>query len=229
MTSVNVKLEKPLLWPMYSAFLAIGIVCSLLIAAVYLFTLPYVRANKEAALNQAVVSVLGDVHSKHALNWQDGKWIVSRADQASSSDHVFAGYDAKGSLLGFAIAAKGMGYQDSIELMYGYAPERQAITGISILENRETPGLGNRIASDKNFLAQFQHLDVTLDASKQRLANVVAVARKGQKAKPWQVDSISGATISSKAVARIINDSAQRWLPRLQDDVKAFAIDSKEP
>lgn len=229
MTNVSVKLEKPLLLPMYGAFLAIGIVCSVLIAAVYLLTLPFVKANKEAAVNQAVVSVLGDVRTKHALNWQDGKLVFSRADQTSSSDNVFVGYDAKGNLLGFAIAAKGMGYQDSIELMYGYAPERQAIIGVSILENRETPGLGNRIASDKVFLGQFQHLDVALDDSKQQLANVVSVARKGQKAKPWQIDSISGATISSKAVARIINDSAQRWLPRLHDDANAFAAERKGP
>ncbi|OQX44478.1 MAG: FMN-binding protein, partial [Candidatus Sedimenticola endophacoides] len=33
------------------------------------------------------------------------------------------------------------------------------------------------------------------------------------KTAPWQVDSISGATISSKAIARMINQSGQRMFP----------------
>jgi electron transport complex protein RnfG len=45
---------------------------------------------------------------------------------------------------------------------------------------------------------------------------IVAV-KKGTKTQPNQVDAITGATISSKAVVRIINEANQRWLERLSD------------
>ncbi|MFN3884872.1 MAG: FMN-binding protein, partial [Rhodocyclaceae bacterium] len=35
------------------------------------------------------------------------------------------------------------------------------------------------------------------------------------KSQPWEIDAISGATITSRAVGRAINDSAQVLLPRI--------------
>jgi electron transport complex protein RnfG len=41
----------------------------------------------------------------------------------------------------------------------------------------------------------------------------VAFAKSGEKNQPWQVEGISGATISSKAVARMLNASAEEAVP----------------
>jgi len=201
---------------MYRALVLIGILCSLLIVAVYWSTLPYVEANKEAALRRAIYSVLGKVNKVQTLQWQNNRWLVSNGIDYSVSNKVFAGLDENNGLVAFAVMASGKGYQDSIELMYGYSPIRQAIIGLSILENRETPGLGNKIASDPNFLAQFHQLNVSLNESRTRLLHEIIVAKKGRKAQAWQIDSISGATISSKAVAEILNKSASQWIPRLK-------------
>jgi len=216
MNSALANIDKRLLFGMYGALLGIAIVCSFLIVAVYLFSLPYIEANKIAALNQAINKVLGSVSETRILRWQNQSWEVSSDSKPDASDNVFAGYDANGKLIAFAVKAKGMGYQDSIELMYGYAPIQQAIIGFSVLENRETPGLGNKIASDPAFLRQFKHLEVPLDDSAKQLAHAITLKKKGRAAQAWQIDSISGATISSRAVATILNDSASRWIPRLQ-------------
>lgn len=219
MNKVTATLDKPLLWNMYRALVGIGIVCAILLASVYLITMPYIAANKADALHQAIVSVLGDVHRIQALRLQDKQFVAIDISQATSKDKVYVGYDQQGQALGMAIVANGPGYQDNIELIYGYAPKQQLITGISILENRETPGLGNRIASDKSFLQQFRRFDVHLNQSGSHLVHDIRVGKKGQDLKPGQIDSISGATISSKAVARILNNSAQHWLPILQDNL----------
>jgi len=228
MNKATVTLEKPLLWNMYRALVGIGIVCAILLASVYLLTMPYIAANKAEALHQAIVSVLGNVHHIQALRWQDKQFMAMDISQASSKDKVYAGYDQQGQLLGLAIVANGMGYQDNIELIYGYAPKQQLIKGMSILENRETPGLGNRIASDKTFLRQFRQFDVHLNQSGSALAHDIRVGKKGQALKPGQIDSISGATISSKAVARILNNSAQHWLPILQVDLPRKISSNKD-
>ena len=75
-----------------------------------------------------------------------------------------------------------------------------------MLESRETPGLGDKINKDVDFLANFTDLAVE--------PTIVGV-KKGEKAKPNEVDCITGATISSKSVIKILNTSTGEWLSEL--------------
>ena len=128
-------------------------------------------------------------------------------------DRVFAGFDQAGKLVGLAIEARAMGYQDFIQLLYGYSIDTQAIIGIRVLESRETPGLGDRIESDANFLRNFEHLDVSVDSAGTQLAHPIEFVKPGAKSADWQIDGITGATISSRATAGMIRDSAAHWIP----------------
>ncbi len=65
---------------------------------------------------------------------------------------------------------------------------------MEILDSRETPGLGDKIYKDAAFVANFASLSVDPE--------IVAV-KKGNKSAPNQIDAITGATISSKAVVKI--------------------------
>jgi electron transport complex protein RnfG len=47
------------------------------------------------------------------------------------------------------------------------------------------------------------------------LANAVKTVKHGSKTDPWQIDAIAGATVTTKAVGRGINESAQKLLPML--------------
>ena len=106
-----------------------------------------------------------------------------------------------------------MGYQDTIELIYGYDPGQQQLVGFQVLQSRETPGLGDRIASYPPFLQNFKALDVTLDSELTGLLQPLVVVKEGTKTAAWQLDGITGATVSSDAVARIVQVSASRLLP----------------
>ena len=46
-------------------------------------------------------------------------------------------------------------------------------------------------------------------------SNAIVTVKHGSKTKPWEVDAISGATITSRAVGKAINDAAQVLLPRV--------------
>ena len=61
---------------------------------------------------------------------------------------------------------------------------------------------------------------MTEDQSK--LANEVVPVKPGEKENPWEVDTITGATISSVAIASILNLSAQEWMPRIQANLGDF-------
>jgi electron transport complex protein RnfG len=54
------------------------------------------------------------------------------------------------------------------------------------------------------------------------LVNAVVAVKRGEKTQPWQVDGITGATISSVAVADIVRNSASFWLPRIQGNLDVF-------
>jgi len=51
--------------------------------------------------------------------------------------------------------------------------------------------------------------------------DIVAV-RHGRKQHAWEIDAISGATVSSKAVAKAINRSAAQLLPVVRAKLKQF-------
>ena len=88
----------------------------------------------------------------------------------------------------------------------------------------ETPGLGDKIAFDPEFLENFDALDAMLNVSGDGLANPIYAVKHGAKTHPWQIDSISGATISSKAIGRMINASGQRMFPLIKQHLAEFLI-----
>lgn len=183
-----------------------GFLSGLIIVSVFEATLPTITAYKAKVLREAVFKVLpGTVSLKPMVYRSDRLLAVEQAEKGEES--IFAGYDKNGKLVGYAIPSAGPGFQDTISLLYGYLPVQRKVVGMEILASRETPGLGDKIYKDLAFVANFHDLPIDPE--------IVAV-KKGKKTKPNQVDAITGATISSKAVVRIINQGNERWLPRLE-------------
>ena len=137
---------------------------------------------------------------------------------------VFLAYDADNKLAGAAVTAVGMGYQDNIRTLYAYSFERHAITGFKVLESKETPGLGDRVETEAHFIANFHALDVALNAAGDALAHAITPVKQGNKVNAWEVDAITGATITSFAIGNLLNESAARWVPALENGKSAFAV-----
>ena len=83
---------------------------------------------------------------------------------------------------------------------------------MQVLESRETPGLGDRIYKDEVFVAEFR--DLAVEPSIEVI--------KGHGEAPHEVDAITGATISSKAVVSILNAANDEWLDRLPEEAPAY-------
>ncbi len=200
-------------WPMYRALVGVGMLCGLLIVTVFVLTLPVIERNQAEALERAVFLVLPGATSKHSFLLGDDGVFRPAAPGDPPVQTVHAGFDADGNLVGVAVQGQGMGYQDVIRVLYGYAPESQAIIGMQVLASKETPGLGDKIEKDPAFLRNFAALDVRLDAGRQAMANPIEPVKHGEKTEPWQIDGITGATISSKAIAGILRAGTSRWVP----------------
>ena len=179
------------------------------------------------ATRSAITEVLPGAVSSAAFRWNESGSFDPVPSDSEGDGLVYAGYDEEHAIVGLALKARGMGYQDVVKLLYGYSFEKQAILGISVLESRETPGLGDRIETDPGFVENFGILDVSLAPEGGALAHLIEFVKPGKKIAAWQIDGISGATITSRATADMLRESSARWVPIVHPRVAEFAYRKK--
>ena len=97
---------------------------------------------------------------------------------------------------GWVVKARGQGYADNLEVLIGVDPDVETITGLFILEQKETPGLGNKITLPA-WREQF---------AGRKTAEPFVVVKEKSKASNT-IDAVTGATISSRSVAGIVNQT----------------------
>lgn len=203
---------------MLRAMVGIGTVCALLIVLTYEGTAERIATLQDKALEAAVFRVLPGTTSTAVFT------VMASGDikpaEEGSSNLVYAGYNDEGKLTGVAIEASGQGYAGVIRILYGYDPDTETVVGFYVLQSNETPGLGDKIEKDEDFLANFDGLDVRLENG--QLRNQVVPVKNGTKTNAWEVDAITGATISSRAIAEIIDRSAGEILPVIVDNRSVF-------
>jgi len=143
------------------------------------------------------------------------KEILPTADKFDKSDvkinekvtEVNAGM--KGTeIAGYAIKVTPKGYGGPVEIMVGLSNDGK-VTGIKILLHTETPGLGAN-APEPLFSDQYK------DKPTKDKLEVVKVA----PSKENQIQAITGATITSKAVTLGVNDAIDFYNSSLKGDKK---------
>ncbi|MDE5679836.1 MAG: FMN-binding protein, partial [Lachnospiraceae bacterium] len=105
---------------------------------------------------------------------------------------IYSAFSHAGSLLGYVLLVTTKeGYGGNIELMVGITMEG-SISGISILSISETPGLG------------MQAGDVLVPQFAGKMAEAFVYTKTGAAADN-EIDAISGATITTRAVTNAVN------------------------
>jgi len=213
---------------MLRAMVGIGVICAVLIVFTYEATLPRIEKLKAEALQEAIFEVIPGISEIEAFSYDNNTFSPAAEN---SQNIIYAGYDDQGELKGLAISANGIGYAGNISILYGYDPNNQQVIGFYVLESKETPGLGDKIEKDTKFLDNFSALDLTLDESNEELKNKVTTVKSGAKVNGWEIDGITGATISSRAIGVIVNQSASVWAPIIYQNQAVFkkTTMAKEP
>ncbi|MDH3354193.1 MAG: RnfABCDGE type electron transport complex subunit G [Chromatiales bacterium] len=195
----------------------IATISGLLVVIAVELTRPLIAENQRIAVEQAIFQVLPDAQQwrEYRLNNRE----LHSVDESDDGIAIYAGFNQYGRLSGIAAEASAQGYSDVIRLLYGYNPACECITGIKVLKSTETPGLGDKIYKDLDFIANFKALLARLNSEHSALENGIVTVKHGHKSKPWQIDAISGATVSSRAVGKALNDSTQYLLPRVVDQL----------
>jgi len=189
-----------------------GALAGFLLVFVFQATQPRILAHKAEVLRRAIHEVLHDPARYETLYLVDGALTADPPAGARRDrlDRVYLGYAEDGHRVGFAIDAGEPGFQDVVRLIFGYDEKARKVLGLRVLESKETPGLGDKIEKDESFVKQFEGLSTPL-------VGVKAGAGTGGDA---DVDMITGATISSRAVIRIVNHALERWQPVLERHVR---------
>ena len=108
---------------------------------------------------------------------------------------------------GFIVECVTYGYAGDIR-MYVAVNNEGKVQGLVVREAHETYGLGSRILTDHVFLAQFLNQSGSFEiATHGADAFSGATAEAATEGETIQVDGISGATVSSKAVARCVSSA----------------------
>ncbi len=165
-------------------------VTGIILGGVYTLTLEPIRLTQLREKNEALASTLPGATAFKEIPLKPGSGIVKDAYEGT----------ADGKLIGYNFTVTPKGYGGLITLVVGMTPDAQ-VTNIKILAHTETPGLGAK-AVDAAFTEQF----------KLKKVEEIFVSKTPVEADD-QIQAISGATITSRAVASGVN-AATKYLKR---------------
>ncbi len=203
--------EMPSSTKLISTLAVVAMISGLLVVLVYEYTKPIIAENQRLATERAIFKVLPKATSR--LTFLIDQDRLTLADDKATGELIYAGYDDANQLVGIALNAAAQGYQDTVILLYGYQPNSGCIIGFDVLKSTETPGFGTKITTDPDFLANFKCLDAKVNNQQTGLAHTIKTVRNGSKQNAWEIDAISGSTITSNAIGRMLDKSGQALHP----------------
>lgn len=164
---------------MIAALTLVGVFSGLTLVFMYKYSIPKIQVNMNADTDRAIKELF------------PGAGKVEKTKEKG----VYNLLDNEGKPLGYAFIAEGNGYQGLIKLIVGVDPSIKTMKGIEVLESQETPGLGAEISMPP-FKDQFKGLELTHD---------IEYVKNEKPDMPYEIEAITGATISSRAVVNILN------------------------
>ncbi len=173
---------------------AIAAICTAAVAATYQLTRERIAANEQALLEQSLEPALSGVEFDGSIT---GSMLILPAphDLPGRDDAiVYRVYrDGAPAAALFAVTARD-GYAGPIRILVGVRHDG-TVTGVRILEHRETPGLGDKIESSRSdWVFQFDGRSIG-----DPVVDAWAIQRDG-----GEFDQLSGASVTPRAVTAAI-------------------------
>lgn len=178
--------------------IVMGLVSGAFLVGVDIYTAPKISKNVEFKLKSAVLDVFGIGYDRfNCLVVFDKNIKTLKKDK-----YVF--YIAPDSAVGFEF--HGPGLWGPIHGIISLEKDLKTIREIKITHQEETPGLGGRVAEEE-YLEQFK--------SKEVIPQLV-FKPEGKAAQKNEVDAITGATGSSRALEKLLNETIKAYLASLK-------------
>lgn len=170
----------------------VGLLSGSFLATVGILTKDRIALNKQREIQEAIISVVPGTE-------------ISEKLYEEKNLSIYGGRDPEGNLIGFGILASGIGFQDKISFMLGTNTSLTTIKRLKIIEQKETPGLGAKIEDEDVFLKFWENKDCSEPLTLRKPA-----VKTSEELGPTEINTITGATISSESVLKIVNGSLER-------------------
>ena len=175
----------------------IAAICTTLVAATYRLTTERIAANEQAWLEKSLTPALGDIDFEGSIS--ESRLVLEPPHELPGDDAaiIYRAYSGGAPVAAlFAVTARG-GYAGPIRILVGVDVAR-TVTGVRILEHRETPGLGDGIeASRSDWVYQFDG----------RSLGDPAAAAWQLRVDGGQFDQLTGASVTPRAVVKAIRET----------------------
>lgn len=163
---------------------------NVLVPTAVLFVICIVVSALLGLVNDLTEEKIAQVQAENAAKTR--MLVLPEAEDFTETDGYYVAEKA-GEVVGYVFTTEAGGYGGKVKVMTGIGADGE-IKGISILSHAETPGLGAN-ATKESFTDMF----------KQPAAQLEVV--KNQAAGEGQIEAMTGATITTKAVTDAVNDA----------------------
>ena len=175
----------------------IGAICAAMVATTFMLTRDRIAMNERAWLESSLEPALGNLKFDGGVT--DSMLIIGAPHQLPGPDDavIYRVYTSeKPAAALFAVTARD-GYAGAIKFLLGVEYDG-TVTGLRILQHRETPGLGDRIVSSRSdWVFQFDgHSLGDPDVA------TWMIKRDG-----GQFDQLSGASVTPRAVLKAVRET----------------------
>lgn len=186
-----------------------------LVSAIKLVSEKKIEANQVEKLQRVIIKVL-DIPIKEDLTAEDlSLFFTKRVKNLQAGQRtLYVGYEEDGlTVVGYAFPVGGPGFWGPILGMAGISPDANKLLGLAFYRHMETPGLGGRITQNW-FVDQFKDLPLYPIEGDQSIFYLTPV---GVQKKANELDAITGATNTSRAVEKFLNQDLDYFLKELWD------------
>jgi len=194
--------------------LVLGSVLTAALVSVDAFTAPYIKANTTKKLHESILKAAGVAFTDETLEevfsgeMQEKVFPDALQDEAAASGEKRKFYVSRAGDIVFEY--RGYGLQDEIYGVIALAPDMETIKGITIVSQKETPGLGGRIG-DAEFLNQFRN---------KKIVPKIDITAEGRASAENEVNGMTGATMSCNALEELLNKEIQKYIPAIKESLK---------
>jgi Na+-transporting NADH:ubiquinone oxidoreductase subunit C len=170
-----------------------------------------IAINEEIKLQKVILKVLGIQMQPEIPDVQIRQTFGERVKAAEGRGRIlYRGFaEDRKTMIGFAFPLFGPGFWGPVYGMMAVDPELKKVIGIAFYQHSETPGLGGRI-TEAWFENQFKGKLLNPPGEKKRYFSLVP---PGTSKAENEVDAITGATGTSRAVERLIDKNLKDYLP----------------
>ena len=175
--------------------------------------LAYVKEGTQERIENQVLQLVKGPAIKAIFSGSSNDPVADRfslMDGDKKVDVFVAKFDGQTKAIAFETFGKG-GYGGDVGLMVGIDVNDDKIYGVGVTTHSETAGLGARAKDDPKFAAQFADMNIM---------EPIKVSGDG-----GNVNALSGATITSRAVCLAATEAGERYQrlkPQIEEQLKAF-------